>query len=73
MFLGIYDGPKLNDTEMPKSKIKANTNPKIVTAQHEPNMVPAWPKVAQDKKPIWSQLGPKYTEMVQHEPNMALT
>ena len=41
-------GRKFNDTEMPKSKTKADTDPKIAqNGQHEPNMVPTWPKMSQ--------------------------
>ena len=43
LFANACHGPKLNDTEMPKSKIKANTDTDLKIArmaQHKPNMVP---------------------------------
>ena len=74
---------------MPKSKTKADTDPKIAMAQHEPNMVPTWLKMSQHSpkwpkiSPIWSQLlllpnkgqhkPQNTTKMAQHEPNMVPT
>ena len=81
-------GRKFNDIEMPKSKTKADTDPKIAQngptwAQYGANMAqmsqhsPKWPKIS----PIWSQLWPNKGQhkpqntpkSAQHEPNMVPT